>query len=288
MHGTMLIIRKDILNKFKWAQWSICEDAELGLRILSAGYEVYYHNHVLGKGVLPANYKSYAKQRFRWVYGGIQILIKHYKKLIRIEGGLNLSQVFSYFLGWLPWVTEAFFLIFCMTGFFIASSILETEQAVPGATYLIPLLVLFFSRLISILLVYLGLINCSIKNTTLAFVSGISLTYSISLATIYAFIYPKYSFERTVKFINKSEDNEKNNYLISSKIVDLVLKISTQLVVSIIFIAFSYLIWLKYGLKDTDRNVWLAIFIILALPGIASFIMYLCEKKHYMIESRDN
>ncbi len=277
MHGTMLIINKQVLNKFKWAQWSICEDAELGLRMLSAGFKIYYHNHILGKGVLPASYKSYAKQRFRWVYGGIQILIKHYKKFIKIEGNLNLKQISYYFLGWLPWISEALFLLFCISGFFTASTILETEQAVPGSTYLIPLLILFFSRLISILLVYLRLINYNIKNTVLAFVSGISLTYSISLAAIFAFIYPKYSFDRTVKVKREKERSS----LVSLKIVNLILKVPTQLLVSTFFITLSSLIWIKYGLKDMDRNIWLVIFVILALPGLASFVMRALEAMHY-------
>ena len=183
--------------------------------------------------------------------------------------------------GWTPWIVEAMFLLFCISGVFTSLKILEREQAVPGSTYLIPMLVLFIARLISILLIYLKAISFSLKNTILAFFSGISLTYSISLAAIFAFIYPKYSFDRTVKVKSKVKREKEASSLISSRIVNLILKVPTQLILSIFFISLSYLIWTKYGLKDMDRNIWLITFIILALPGLASFTMKILEVKHY-------
>lgn len=36
-HGTMTLIRRSALDRLGWAQWCICEDAELGLRMLEHG-----------------------------------------------------------------------------------------------------------------------------------------------------------------------------------------------------------------------------------------------------------
>ncbi|WP_122554692.1 glycosyltransferase family 2 protein, partial [Pseudomonas viridiflava] len=33
-HGTMTMIRRSLLQRLRWAHWSISEDAELGLRII--------------------------------------------------------------------------------------------------------------------------------------------------------------------------------------------------------------------------------------------------------------
>jgi cellulose synthase/poly-beta-1,6-N-acetylglucosamine synthase-like glycosyltransferase len=35
-HGTMTMIRRSVMDQLKWAEWTICEDAELGLRVFEA------------------------------------------------------------------------------------------------------------------------------------------------------------------------------------------------------------------------------------------------------------
>jgi exo-beta-1,3-glucanase (GH17 family) len=37
-HGTMTMIRRDVLDRLRWGEWTITEDAELGLRVFEAGY----------------------------------------------------------------------------------------------------------------------------------------------------------------------------------------------------------------------------------------------------------
>ena len=42
-HGTMTMIRKSaLLEVGNWAEWCICEDSELGLRLYEAGYDSVY------------------------------------------------------------------------------------------------------------------------------------------------------------------------------------------------------------------------------------------------------
>src|SRR3546814_122470 len=44
-HGTMTLVRRDALDRVGgWAEWCICEDAELGLRLFKAGYHSVYVN----------------------------------------------------------------------------------------------------------------------------------------------------------------------------------------------------------------------------------------------------
>ncbi|MDE2316907.1 MAG: glycosyltransferase, partial [Xanthomonadaceae bacterium] len=54
-HGTMTMVRRTALEGTGgWSEWTICEDAELGLRLMHAGYELVYVDELMGKGLTPA------------------------------------------------------------------------------------------------------------------------------------------------------------------------------------------------------------------------------------------
>ena len=51
-HGTMTMVRRSALEGTGgWSEWTICEDAELGLRLMHAGYELVYVDELMGKGL---------------------------------------------------------------------------------------------------------------------------------------------------------------------------------------------------------------------------------------------
>ena len=77
-HGTMTLVRRHALDMVGgWAEWCICEDAELGLRLMQAGHDVRYVDAVLGRGLTPADFGAFKVQRFRWAFGAMQILKRH-------------------------------------------------------------------------------------------------------------------------------------------------------------------------------------------------------------------
>ena len=81
--GTMGLIRKSVLEEIGgWDEWCITEDAEASLRILKKGYQSLYINRAFGSGLMPINFEGLKKQRFRWCFGGIQILKKHWEALM--------------------------------------------------------------------------------------------------------------------------------------------------------------------------------------------------------------
>ena len=74
-HGTMTLVAQDALRSSGgWAEWCICEDAELGLRLMHAGYDARYVDAVMGRGLTPADFNAFKTQRFRWAFGAMQIL----------------------------------------------------------------------------------------------------------------------------------------------------------------------------------------------------------------------
>jgi cellulose synthase/poly-beta-1,6-N-acetylglucosamine synthase-like glycosyltransferase len=117
--GTMGLIRKSVLEEIGgWDEWCITEDAEASLRILKRGYRSLYINHSFGSGMMPINFEGLKKQRFRWCFGGIQILKKHWEALmpwahwVDPQNKLTLAQRYYYLVGGLGWFSEVFNLLF--------------------------------------------------------------------------------------------------------------------------------------------------------------------------------
>ncbi len=119
--GTMGLIRKSVLEEIGgWDEWCITEDAEASLRILKRGYESLYFNKSFGSGLMPFNFEGLKKQRFRWCFGGIQLLKKHWEALmpwahwVDPENKLTLAQRYYYLIGGLGWFSDVFNLVFAL------------------------------------------------------------------------------------------------------------------------------------------------------------------------------
>jgi cellulose synthase/poly-beta-1,6-N-acetylglucosamine synthase-like glycosyltransferase len=119
--GTMGLIRRSVLEEIGgWDEWCITEDAEASLRILKNGYRSWYINRSFGRGLMPFTFEGLKKQRFRWCFGGIQILKKHWEALmpwahwVDPNNKLTLSQRYYYLLGGVQWFTDLFNLLFAV------------------------------------------------------------------------------------------------------------------------------------------------------------------------------
>ena len=81
--GTMGLIRRVALDQLGgWDEWCITEDAELSLRLLRAGWTGYSIDQSYGKGIMPLTFEALKGQRYRWCFGGIQILRMHWRSLL--------------------------------------------------------------------------------------------------------------------------------------------------------------------------------------------------------------
>jgi cellulose synthase/poly-beta-1,6-N-acetylglucosamine synthase-like glycosyltransferase len=117
--GTMGLIRKSALQEIGgWDEWCITEDAEASLRLLKLGYESLYVKRSFGRGLMPYTFEGLKKQRFRWCFGGIQILKKHWSALMPWARWLNPhnrltgAQRYFYLVGGLQWFTDVLNLVF--------------------------------------------------------------------------------------------------------------------------------------------------------------------------------
>src|SRR3546814_18374526 len=95
----MTMIRRNLMDRLRCAQWCICEHAELGLRVMDAGYETVYVDEIFGRGVTPADFAAYTTPRFRWPFGALQILRRHWRALLfgdRLRSGAR----YHFLTGW--------------------------------------------------------------------------------------------------------------------------------------------------------------------------------------------
>jgi cellulose synthase/poly-beta-1,6-N-acetylglucosamine synthase-like glycosyltransferase len=117
--GTMGLIRRSALVEVGgWDEWCITEDAELSLRLLKIGTRGLHIDRAYGRGVMPLSFESLKGQRFRWCFGGIQILRMHWRSLLpgrpTAANRLTLGQRWAYLVGGLQWFGDLAGLAFTM------------------------------------------------------------------------------------------------------------------------------------------------------------------------------
>jgi glycosyltransferase involved in cell wall biosynthesis len=115
--GTMGLIRRKALEDLGgWDEWCITEDAELSLRVLRAGWTGLHVDSSFGQGIMPLTFEALKSQRYRWCFGGIQILRMYWRSLLpgRVteRNRLTLGQRWGYLAGGLQWYGDLLGLVF--------------------------------------------------------------------------------------------------------------------------------------------------------------------------------
>jgi cellulose synthase/poly-beta-1,6-N-acetylglucosamine synthase-like glycosyltransferase len=115
--GTMGLIRRRALEEVGgWDEWCITEDAELSLRLLRRGYSGLHVDRSFGKGVMPLTFEALKGQRFRWCFGGVQIVRRNWRVMLpgrkTEDNQLDLGQRWAYLSGAVQWYGDLLALIF--------------------------------------------------------------------------------------------------------------------------------------------------------------------------------
>ncbi|MEU4689941.1 glycosyltransferase family 2 protein [Actinoplanes sp. NPDC023714] len=124
--GTMGLIRLAALREVGgWDEWCITEDAELSLRLLRAGWSGLHVDASMGRGVMPLTFEALKSQRYRWCFGGIQIMRMHIRSLLpgprTAHNRLTPGQRWAYLSGALQWYGDLLGLVFF--GFLLAGAV---------------------------------------------------------------------------------------------------------------------------------------------------------------------
>ena len=205
-HGTMTLVRREALEGVNgWAEWTICEDAQLGLSLFRQGWEAVYSERSFGRGVMPDDFAAFRKQRFRWAYGAMQIVRGNLPALLNpFNKELTLGQKYHFVTGWLPWIGDALGLAFLGLGLVWSVLLIAFPHTIefPVALFMLPSIGLFAFKVVQIFSLYAARVNCSFRDRAGAALAGLALSHGIGLAVWKGLIVKSAPFLRTPKMAN--------------------------------------------------------------------------------------
>jgi hypothetical protein len=263
-HGTMTMIRKSaLLEVGKWSEWCICEDSELGLRLYEAGYDSVYVKDSFGKGVMPDTMSGYMTQRYRWVYGAMQIIKAHWRNFLPSKDPkLTPAQKYYFIAGWLPWMSDALALIFTCTSLALTALILydPIHSELPANAFLLPTVGIFSFKIIRGLWLYQARVPCSIWQSLGAALSGLSLTHTVAKGTLQGLFTSGKPFMRTPKF-------EQHGALLAA----LFTIRQELLLLTLLSIGIGMMASLEH-FDNLSGRLWIAILSVQAVPYVAALL----------------
>lgn len=266
-HGTMTMIRKSaLLEVGKWAEWCICEDSELGLRLYEAGYDSVYCKESFGRGLMPDTMSGYMTQRYRWVYGAMQIIKAHWRSFLPTKKSpLTSAQRYYFVAGWLPWFSDALALLFTTTSLILSAVLIADplHSELPVNAFLMPTIGLFSFKILRGLWLYQARVPCSIWQSLGAALSGLSLTHTVAKGTWQGLLTSGKPFMRTPKY-------EKQSPFLAGLLI-----IWQEL---LLLILLGTAIWFIYTLEHFDNlsgKLWITVLSVQSVPYIAALLTVL-------------
>ena len=212
---------------------------------------------------MPDTYAAYKDQRYRWVYGAMQILKRHGPYLFGRAGKLTLAQRYHFVAGWLPWFADAFALIFAVL------AVIWTVLMVAAPKYFdVPLtalsstaLALFAIKTIKTIVLHRVKIGGTIRDSLAAAVTGLSLAYVVGKAVLFGLVTSSNPFVRTPK----CEDSAPFSSALRMSSAESVLLLTTltSLVVTLMVI----------GVDDPAEKIWALALAVMAVPYAAALIV---------------
>ncbi len=262
-HGTMTLIRKSALQGTGgWAEWCICEDAELGLRLFEHGYEAVYLPHSMGKGLMPDNFSAYKSQRFRWAYGAAQILKRHWRDLA--EGNrLTRGQKYHFISGWLPWFADAAHVLFAAAAIVWSVLLLRGWVEFPPAVFLVPTLSVFVFKIAAAFLLYRARLSCGWKDRLGAAIAGMGLSLAVAAAMGQGIFTSGKPFFRTPKCADKPAA------------LQALLMARDEVMILIALLLCAALVLWKFEIQNRDADLWAGMLMVQTLPYWAALILAL-------------
>ncbi|MCO7522819.1 MULTISPECIES: glycosyltransferase [unclassified Pseudomonas] len=265
-HGTMTMTRRSVLEELGWAEWCICEDAELGLRVFEKGLSAAYAHNSYGKGLMPDTFIDFKKQRFRWAYGAIQIIKHHASALLRgKDSELTRGQRYHFLAGWLPWIADGMNIFFTVGALLWSAAMIIVPHRVdpPLMMFAIPPLALFFFKVGKILFLYRRAVGVDLKDAFAAALAGLALSHTIAKAVLYGF------FTSSMPFFRTPKNADSHGLLVA------LAEAREELFIMLMLWGAALGIYLVQGLPSSDMRFWVAMLLVQSLPYLAALVMAL-------------
>lgn len=270
-HGTMTLIRAAALRQHgQWSEWCLCEDAELGLRLMQQNLRTIYVDAVMGEGLTPDSFSAFKKQRGRWAQGGMQICKAHWRALLGLKTTpsdlgaqnhrLSLGQRYHFLAGWLPWMGDALHLIFVGAALLWTVGAIAMPQyfSLPVALFMLPLAMFCAVKLVLGPLLYWRRVPCSAGSIVGASVAGMALSHAIARGVLSGLLSNAGVFQITAKGGNTTQPSAWVNAVREEMLL------LTALLVAIAAVAVT---------RKTDHAeslIWMLMLALQALPYLAA------------------
>jgi exo-beta-1,3-glucanase (GH17 family)/cellulose synthase/poly-beta-1,6-N-acetylglucosamine synthase-like glycosyltransferase len=208
-HGTMCMVRRSALEQVGgWGTETIVEDTELGLRLYEGGYQALYTNHRYGRGLLPDTFEAFKTQRFRWAYGAMQIVRKHWPHMLPKAITLTPVQKFHFVTGWSLWLADAFGALASILNLLWVPAILFVGMVIPTAPFTVPIVTAFVINVLHCVLLYSKRVNVPAKEIPGAAVAAMSVQLTVARAVFAGLVKDSLPFRRTDKGGNAKRGRE--------------------------------------------------------------------------------
>ena len=205
--GTMGLFRRSALEQAGgWNEWCICEDTEASVRVLKLGWSGLYIPRCFGRGVVPPSYAGLCTQRYRWCFGGMQILRLHWRSLLpwdlSPDNRLSSQQRRDYLMASLGWMRDLLMVLFTI-GLFATTALLLSGShfwvlPIAGGVSVLGISLIAVA-LVSMLLVLRQWTNMSRRRAFLSLIISLASSWTIALACVQGMARREGVFLRTPK-----------------------------------------------------------------------------------------
>jgi exo-beta-1,3-glucanase (GH17 family)/cellulose synthase/poly-beta-1,6-N-acetylglucosamine synthase-like glycosyltransferase len=270
-HGTMCVIRREAMERIGgWAEWCITEDTEFGLRVFEAGYTALYTPVSMGRGLMPDTYAAYKIQRYRWVYGAMQILKRHAAAIFlgrKSDGSrsLNKEQRYQFLSGWMPWFADGFALIFAVLALAWSALMIIAPRHfdVPLTALSALALVIFTVKTVKTVTLHRAKVGTGLGGALASAITGLSLSCTVGKGVIAGLFTSSKPFMRTPK----CEDSAPLTQVFKVARAEAALLLGT--VAAIVGTMWST------QFDDPADFVWVAALLVMAVPYVAALLVAL-------------
>ncbi|MBV9548283.1 MAG: glycosyltransferase, partial [Alphaproteobacteria bacterium] len=262
-HGTMTIVAKAALEEVDgWSEWCITEDTELGLKLFEAGYDAAYIPESMGKGLEPDTLEAFMSQRYRWVYGAMQMLKRHARDIFLGVSGLSWRQRYQFLSGWLPWISDGLGMVVTLIAiaWTLGIWLLPSYVDVPTPALTAAAMSLFGAKLLKTLVLYPPKVKSGMRGAIYASVAGLSLTHTVGKAVWTGLFTRGRPFLRTPKCADSARFSQVLRVVWQETVLLALLLVAT---VSMAF---------DRGFIDPAVTMWMVMLGVQALPYAATFL----------------